>query len=121
MGIEKTFNLSLKMCTLGWNTYAAMALPGSSLYKKALENNIELPKTYSGYSFHSYDTVPLPTKHLKNYEVLKMRDEAFIKYHTDKKYLKKIEENFGIKAMENIQEMTKIKLKRKIIENSRDK
>jgi anaerobic magnesium-protoporphyrin IX monomethyl ester cyclase len=119
--IEKTFNLSLKMCTLGWNTYAAMALPGSSLYKKALENNIELPKTYSGYSFHSYDTVPLPTKHLKNYEVLKMRDEAFIKYHTDKKYLKKIEENFGIKAMENIQEMTKIKLKRKIIENSRDK
>ncbi len=118
--IKKTFNLSLEMCTLGWNTYAAMALPGSSLYKQALENNIELPKTYSGYSFHSYDTLPLPTKYLKNYEVLKLRDEAFINYHTDKKYLKKIEENFGRQAMENIQEMTKIILKRKIIEQSRD-
>ena len=118
--IKKTFNLSLEMCTLGWNTYAAMALPGSSLYKKALENNIELPKSYSGYSFHSYDTVPLPTKYLKNYEVLKLRDDAFINYHTNKKYLKKIEDNFGYEALKNILEMTKIKLKRKIIEQSRD-
>ena len=84
-------------------------------FKQALENNTELPKTYSGYSFHSYDTLPLPTKYLKNYEVLKLRDEAFINYHTNKKYLKSIEKNFGREAMENIQEMTKIKLKRKII------
>ncbi len=35
--IEKTFELSLKLNTLGWNTYAAMALPGSQLYKNALE------------------------------------------------------------------------------------
>ncbi len=118
--IKKTFDLSLEMCTLGWNTYAAMALPGSSLYKQAVENNIELPKTYSGYSFHAYDTIPLPTKYLKNFEVLKMRDEAFINYHTDKKYLKKIEENFGSEAKKNIEEMTKIKLKRRIIEEAYD-
>ena len=86
----------------------------------AVENNIELPKTYSGYSFHAYDTIPLPTKYLKNFEVLKMRDEAFINYHTDKKYLKKIEENFGSEAKKNIEEMTKIKLKRRIIEEAYD-
>ena len=33
--IKETFNLSLKLNTLGWNTYAAMALPGSMLYYKA--------------------------------------------------------------------------------------
>ena len=32
--IEKTFKLSLELCTAGWNTYGAMALPGSFLYKK---------------------------------------------------------------------------------------
>ena len=31
--IEHTFELSKKLNTLGWNTYAAMALPGSALYK----------------------------------------------------------------------------------------
>ena len=35
--MKKTFDLSLELCTAGWNTYAAMALPGSQLYKSALE------------------------------------------------------------------------------------
>ena len=42
--IENTYSLSEKLCTLGWNTYAAMALPGSQLYKSALENKIPLPE-----------------------------------------------------------------------------
>ena len=32
---KKTFDLSLELCTSGWNTYAAMALPGSRLYKRS--------------------------------------------------------------------------------------
>ena len=43
--IKKTFNLSLELCTAGWNTYGAMALPGSLLYKKALEDGTPLPDT----------------------------------------------------------------------------
>ena len=62
--IEKTFQLSLKLNTLGWNTYAAMALPGSELYKNAVKNKIKLPDNYDGYSFHSYSTQPLPTEKL---------------------------------------------------------
>ena len=41
--MRKTFDLSLELCTVGWNTYAAMALPGSLLYKNALEKKHQLP------------------------------------------------------------------------------
>ena len=116
--IKKTFDLSLELCTAGWNTYAAMALPGSQLYKEALKNNYDLPKTYEGYSFHSYETLPLPTEELKPYEILELRDKAFTKYHTDKNFLSLIREKFGLEAVNNIVDMTKITLKRKIIEEN---
>ena len=116
--IKKTFDLSLDLCTAGWNTYAAMALPGSLLYKTAIEKNTPLPKNYEGYSFHSYETVPLPTEKLKAYEILQMRDEAFINYHTNVNFLNLIKKKFGPKAVNNILDMTKIKLKRKIIEEN---
>ena len=113
--IKKTFQLSLDLCTTGWNTYAAMALPGSQLYKDAIDSKLELPKTYEGYSFHSYETLPLPTDTLTPADVIKMRDENFVKYHTHKPFLDKIYNKFGQAAAENIVEMTKIKLKRKIL------
>lgn len=116
--IKKTYELSEELCTSGWNTYAAMALPGSLLYKQALEEGIELPKSYSGYSFHAYDTVCLPTDKLKAWEILKLRDEAFINYHSNNNFLQRIKTRFGENALKNINEMLKIKLKRKIIEEN---
>ena len=113
--IEKTFKLSLELCTAGWNTYGAMALPGSFLYKDALEKGIKLPENYEGYSFHSYETLPLPTEKLSAAEVIKMRDDNFIKYHNYKPFLDKIEKKFGKIAAQNIVEMSQIKLKRKIL------
>ena len=112
--IEKTFKLSLELCTAGWNTYGAMALPGSFLYKDALKKGIKLPENYEGYSFHSYETLPLPTEKLSAKEIITLRDDAFNKYHNHKPFLQLIEKKFGKKAAENIIEMTKIKLKRKI-------
>ena len=112
--IQYTFELSKKLNTLGWNTYAAMALPGSALYKEALNNNIKLPETYDGYSFHSYNTLPLPTLSLSAAEILKIRDDKFYEYHSLESFKKKIKEKFGEKAVKNIEEMIKIKLKRKI-------
>jgi anaerobic magnesium-protoporphyrin IX monomethyl ester cyclase len=112
--IKKTFELSLELCTAGWNTYGAMALPGSFLYKKALDEGTKLPNSYEGFSFHSYETIPLPTEKLTATEVITLRDEAFDKYHTHKPFLNLIEKKFGKKAAKNIVEMTKIKLKRKI-------
>ena len=97
--IKKTFDLSLELCTAGWNTYGAMALPGSSLYKKAIENGIKLPDSYEGYSFHSYETLPLPTEKLTAKEIISLRDEAFDKYHNHKPFLNLIEKNLVKKQL----------------------
>ena len=113
--MKRTFDLSLELCTAGWNTYAAMALPGSQLYKNALEKKYKLPENYEGYSFHSYETQPLPTDTLKAEEILEYRDKSFINYHTNKNFLDKIKRKFGQKALDNIKDMTKVNLKRKIL------
>ena len=65
-----------------------------------------------GYSFHSYETVPLPTEQLTAKEVITLRDEAFDKYHNHKPFLDLITKKFGSKAAENIVEMTKLNLKK---------
>ena len=59
--------------------------------------------------------MPLPTETLSAADVIKYRDENFIKYHNHKPFLEKINKKFGEKAANNIVEMTKIKLKRKIL------
>ena len=115
--IKKTFDLSVELCTAGWNTYAAMALPGSQLYKNALDKKYKLPENYEGYSFHSYETQPLPTETLRPDEILEYRDKAYINYHTQKPFLDKIERKFGKKALDNIKDMTSINLKRKILDD----
>ena len=97
------------------NFYSAMAYPGSKLYLDALKENWELPNTYVGFSQHSYETMPLPTKHISAADVLKFRDEAFLKYYKNPTYLDMIENKFGVLTRSGIEDMTKIKLKRKIL------
>ena len=116
--IEETFKLSLKLNTLGWNTYAAMALPGSQLYRDGVEKKIDLPLKYSEFSFHSYDTKPLSTETLNAARVLQLRDEKFEKYFSNDNFLEKIKSKFGSDAVFNIKNMLKVKLKRKIIEEN---
>ena len=113
--MQQTLDLSKELCTFGWNAYAAMALPGSQLYKDALEKGIELPQTYEGFSWHGYDTYPLPTETLTSAEILDFRDKAYIEYHSYPPFLEKVKDKGGIEAIENIKEMNKIRLKRKIL------
>lgn len=113
--MRKTLDLSLELNTMAWNAYAVMALPGSGLYKNAIENGYELPDDYEGYSFHSYNTLPLPSEHLSPAEILGFRDKAYSQFHTYPPFLEKIRDNYGDVAERNIREMTKIKLKRKIL------
>ena len=54
---------------------------------------------------------------LKAEEILEYRDKSFINYHTRKTFLDKIERKFDQKALDNIKDMTKVNLKRKIIDN----
>jgi len=113
--MQSTLNLSKELCTIAWNAYAVMALPGSGLYKNAIENGYELPDDYGGYSFHSYNTLPLPSENLSPADILEFRDKAYLQYHTYQPFLEKIRDNYGDVAERNIKEMTKIKLKRKIL------
>jgi len=113
--MQKTLDLSKELCTFGWNAYATMALPGSKLYKDAITRDIPLPNTYEGYAFHGYETLPLPTDTLTAAEVLEFRDKAFEEYHLYPLFLEKIKNKFGQIAVDNILDMLKVKLKRKIV------
>ena len=115
--MKKTLELSIELNTMGWNAHASTPLPGSELYKIAVEKGYELPNNYEGYSFHSYDALPLPNENLSAAEMLKFRDDAFNIYHSNKKFIDKVFKKYGKNAAENIKAMTKLKLKRKILEN----
>lgn len=113
--MRKTQDLAIELATLGWNGYSAMPLPGSQLYKDAVDGGWQLPDDYEGYSFHAYNTVPIPTDNLTSEEILKFRDEAYLEYHKSEKFLSKIKDKYGQQAVDNILKNCEIKLKRKIL------
>jgi anaerobic magnesium-protoporphyrin IX monomethyl ester cyclase len=113
--MKETLDLALELNTEMANMYPCQALPGSPLYNYALKNNWKLPDNYEGYAFLAYETQPLPTKYLTSKEVLKFRDEAWKCYFTNEKYLNLVERKFGKEQRDNVIEMSKIQLKRKIL------
>ena len=68
--MQRTLDLALDLNCEFANFYSAMAYPGSPLYEQAVRNGWRLPDTWSGYSQHAVDTLPLPTRHLSAGEVL---------------------------------------------------
>jgi radical SAM superfamily enzyme YgiQ (UPF0313 family) len=115
--MQETLDMAMDLNCEFVNFYSAMAYPGSQLYDIAIKEGWELPKGWHGYSQHSYETLPLPTKYINAREVLKFRDESFHKYFENPKYLEMIEIKFSKGVREHIQEMTKTRLKRKLLES----
>ncbi len=113
--MNATLALSLDLCTSGWNMYPAMALPGSELYADARARGIEVPSTYEAYSFHSFETLPLPNGQLTAPEILEFRDRAFDTYHSNPQWLQHIRGRFGDRAVDNVTRMASVKLHRKIL------
>lgn len=97
------------------NFYCAMAYPGSPLYQTALEAKWPLPAEWSGYSQHSIDSLPLPTKYLSAGEVLAFRDQAFQTYFNDPRYGNMVEARFGAETAAHLRDMTSHKLERQNI------
>jgi len=116
--MQQTLDLALELCTEMVNMYPCQALPGSPLYYEAQKNGWKLPSSYEGYAFLSYESEPLPTRHLSAAQVLKFRDEAWHSYFTYEPYLQLVEKSFGLKERQNVEEMAKIKLKRKLLETA---
>jgi len=113
--MQETLNLALELNTEMANMYPCQALPGSPMYYTAKRNGWKLPDSYEGYAFLSYESQPLPTKHLSSAQVLKFRDEAWQTYFTNPTYLNLVEKRFGPVERDNIVEMTKVPLKRKLL------
>jgi radical SAM superfamily enzyme YgiQ (UPF0313 family) len=113
--MQETLDLSLELKCEFANFYSTMAYPGSRLYLDALKNNWTLPETFAGYSQHSYETTPLSTKYISAAEVLRFRDKAFQIHYSDEGYLSFIERKFGPETRKRLEDMTKIKLKRKLL------
>ncbi|PIR34794.1 MAG: B12-binding domain-containing radical SAM protein [Alphaproteobacteria bacterium CG11_big_fil_rev_8_21_14_0_20_44_7] len=113
--MQQTLELSLELNTEMANFYPCQALPGSPLYHKAIANGWALPDSFEGYAFLSYESQPLPTKYLTSAEVIKFRDDAWQTYFTNPEYLKLVESHFGKEQHDNVVDMAKLRLKRKIL------
>lgn len=116
--MQETLDLAIECNCEFANFYCAMAYPGSKLYTLALEKGWELPDSWIGYSQHSYECNPLKTETLTSAQVLRFRDEAFMKYFMAPSYLSMIRDKFGDAVLANIRDMTRIQLKRKILETA---
>lgn len=116
--MSETVQLAIEANCEFANFYCAMAYPGSQLYDMAIKNDWQLPKTWIGFSQHSYECLPLRTDVLSAAEVLKFRDEAFAQYFSNPTYLNLVKEKFGQAAYDHISSITKIKLRRKICEEA---
>jgi len=114
--MQQTLDLALELNTETANMYPCQALPGSPLHQTAIANGWKLPDDYAGYAFLSYESQPLPTKHVSAADVLRFRDQAWHTYFTNPAYLALVETKFGLQQRKNVEEMTKIQLKRKLLE-----
>jgi len=113
--MQETLNLALDLNTENANMYCATTLPGSPLYLKAKKESWELPSKYEEYGFLAYEHLPSRTYSLTAEEVLRFRDYAFHAYFENPRFLNMINSKFGVPALDNIQKMTKIKLKRQLL------
>lgn len=114
--MQETMNLAMELNGVMMNVYSACALPGSPLYLQDKLAGKKLPEKYSEFGFLSYDHVPSSTDFLTSEEILRFRDYFWQAYFTNPSFHSKIRNLYGESAVDNIKEMTKIKLKRKILE-----
>lgn len=113
--MQQTLDLALTLNCEFSNFYSAMAYPGSPLYTQALKEGWTLPATWRGFSQHNDDCRPLDTERTKAKIVLEFRDAAFNLYFTHPRYLDMVEKKFGAETLAHVKDMTKFKLKRKLL------
>lgn len=94
------------------NFYCAMAYPGTKLYDEVKAAGGDLPKEWSGYGQLSPDAQPLATSYLTSKEILAFRDQAFIEYNSNPRYLNMLEKTFGREARDYVLRILEHKLVR---------
>ena len=112
--MQETLDLAIELNTSGANFNPTMIFPGSPLFTKAYNSGVELPPTYSGYSYYSKDSFPNPTDSLTRQEILKFRDDVFIKYFNRKEWFDKIKVKFGQESVDIHKNILKTRLERNV-------
>ena len=113
--MQHTLDMALELNTAFMNIYACQAYPGSKMYTDAVKEGRILPASNIGYSQHNKYSRPMDTKYVSGAEVLKFRDEFFLKYFTNPKYLAMVKEKFGEETLEHVKAMTTYKLERWLV------
>ena len=119
--MQATLDLAQQLNCEFANFYTTMAYPGSPLYQQALAADWPLPESWSGYSQHAVDTLPLATRHVSSDEVLSFRDAAFDRYYSDPRYLDMVVRTFGEPTLADIREMTAHRLQRRLVAATGDR
>jgi anaerobic magnesium-protoporphyrin IX monomethyl ester cyclase len=114
--MQDTMNLAMELNCEFINLYCAIAYPGSALYEQALKEERKLPETWAGYSPYSYEHLPLSTKYLTSVEVLRFRDEAYVRYFSNERYQNMVSKKFGEEVLREIQKNLTKRLRRKLLE-----
>lgn len=110
--MERTYEFLVRYNFEWANVYPVFAYPGTPLF-----NGEKTAVNWNTYSLYGYDCEPMGTKYLTPKEVLKFRDEAFVRYHGRPEYLRMIESKFGVETKEHILRMLKVPLKRRLLED----
>lgn len=108
--MQQTMNLAIELNTEYMNVYPTMPLPGSPLYQMAINNKTKLPENFNEWAFLGEKCNPSNTKYLNKNDVLNFRDYFWRTYVTNPRYLNLIKQKFGDTAVQNITEMSNIKL-----------
>jgi anaerobic magnesium-protoporphyrin IX monomethyl ester cyclase len=112
--MQATLDLAIDLNCEFANFYCTMAYPGSALYRRAVEEAWPLPNSWTAYSQHAVDSLPLPTRHLSAKDVLAFRDKAFETYFDRPAYRAMLAERFDEQTVRHVQEMTSRKLVRRL-------
>lgn len=112
--MKRTLEEAMEMLPEFWNVYCATPYPGSPLYARAVKEGWPLPKTWGDYAQHSPGFTPHGTETVSPAEVVKFRDEAWIKFFTNPSYLSKMERQFSPAVRQEIEAMTQVRLERNV-------
>ena len=111
-----TMQLALELNTAMMNVYPCMNLPGSQFYEEAISSESFKKNSYKEFAFLSYESNPSGTNHLSSKDVIGFRDYFWKTYFSNPFYLDKVERLFGKEQRNNVEEMAKHNLKRKVLE-----
>ncbi len=114
--MEKSLDLCREINPEWINFYVTMTYPGSPDYFEAIKDGRIHNDKWIEYAQYSYECKPAGGKNLSPKEVLEFRDYAFNAFFEgNDRYFKTITDKFGQLVSDSIKDMTKNRLRRKLL------